>query len=433
VLKKFSANAILGVMSGLLGLLNYLIFIKYEGLEQLGIWATVSIVIVLAQFVEYGLTDGIFRKIATSGSEIKLETLGFISTSIIVFAIIGALLSLIIFFNMDNFFWLTKIDILKWSGIEKLYGYACVCILFSAISSCLRAVLYGLNEHSSTNLWMLISRLVQTASLIYFITIGYSYNSQVCALLIYLLLMISGCVFILNKKTLLISRLGCIKLISYSSIKELFITSKEMFLLKTGQKIFVDEGFKIILARYVGPEAVGAYSTAFNLAQLFRNMVDLGSKVLLNSTVEMSKIELSSNLGKLFKVVLLPLSCCAILAVLLFKPILQGVEFFSEFQLIYYYLLPLIIAYSINVFATPLYYVLIGTKQFKPLFQSLGLSIFILYGSSFLLINCSENPIVIDLFSINVIPYALMLIGSSILIISSTFNVLQSNNKAGKI
>lgn len=424
MLKKFTINGLIGVLSGLLGLLNYFVFIYFEGLAALGVWATVSIIIVLSQFVEYGLTDGVFKQVASKEKEHKTNKIEFISTAIIVFSAIGMCLGIFLYLNLDNFFELTKVDTVKWDGVDELYRNACICIFLSALTSCLRAVLYGLNLHTQTNCWMLICRIVQTASLIYFIYQGFSFHAQAISLLAYLILMIVGCLYLIFKDSFGSFDACKIRYLTVHNVKLLFSTSKEMFIIKTGQKVFVDEAFKILLARYAGPEAIGAYSTAFNLAQLYRNTVDLGSKVLLNSSIDESLVQLRISLIKMFKFVLAPLSFIAILSVLSFKYIINDLQLFSDYVLIYYYLVPLVIAYSINVFATPLYYILIGTGKFKILFQTLIISIFTLYFSLFILKNFPMSNIQFGLFTINVIPYFLMIIVSSLFIIKSSFKIL---------
>ena len=428
MIRKFSVNGLLGILSGILGLINYLVFIKFEGLAALGIWATVSIIIIISQFVEYGLTDGVSREIASSKN--KKDRLEFIFSAIIMFSFFGFVMALILYFNKDNFFELTKIDAKEWEGIGTVYTYTCICILLSSITSSLRAILYGLNLHTKTNLWMFICRLIQTCMFIYFIVIGLSYQSQVNALFIYLILMLTGCMYIVAKNTFTIRGLRKARILSAKSVLLLFSSSKEMFVIKLTQKVFIAEGFKIILSRFAGPEAVGAYSTAFNLSQIYRNMVDLGSKVFLNSAIEMPLSKLKESIIKVYKFVLTPLSISAMALLVVLKYMIFSYDELTEFIPVYYYLVPLVFAYSINVFATPLYYVVIGKKQFGILFKSVLLSFVTLYLTFAIIIYYFDGEVIFDLFAINAIPYVTMVILSSLYIVFASFNSFFKTNKA---
>lgn len=419
--KSFTINSFLSFLSGCIGLLSYILFIKYESVAVLGIWSTVAIVITFSQFVEYGITDGITIEIANK--ENNKEKLFVAINSIFFFVVFGLFLSAIAIVFEQSFFLLANLKDDEFGNVSNLYKLCCLSMILSSVISGLRAILYGFNYHFLVNRSLLISRYFQFLVLIYFLYNDYSFYSFIFSLFAFqgLMLFLQGMLFFKLSK----NNNETIILIKLSSLLYIIKSSKEMFIVKGSQKVFVDEGFKILLSRYFGAETVGAYATAFSAVQIYRKMVDVGSKIMINISKTLSNKEMMDGIRKIYVLFFIPLIVIVNILTVFFVLNYRTFPFFNDFERIFNFIIPLIVAYSINIFANPHYYILMGRRDFGSLIKCSVLSISVLYISSILyfpyLINAQTDSLIIN----QVIPYCLMILISSIYVIFKSYRNLE--------
>jgi len=381
IYKNFTLNSIFVFLGNGLGLLNYGIFLYFESLEELGIWSTIAIIIGLSQFIEYGLTDGLFRKVAIIKREGTSVTLPSVATSsAILFLVIGVTLSFFLYLAENHYFALVEFPETRIADGRNLYRGACLVVIFSACSSCLRAILLGLDAHLSSNFLVLLGRGFQSLILTGFVVVGFGVYSQLYSILVFYIFVTFSSLILLYRSLATMHGNWFPK---GSIVLSIFKFSREMFVFKAGQKVFVDEGIKVVIARFYGVEAVGAFATAFSLSQMYRNIVDSGSKRFLNYAISYNGRDLAAMVRKIQRKIIFPVSILVLTVVYFIPNIIGSLRLNNDIALIHTNLLPIVIGYSFNLYVTPLYYILLGKGAFRVILLIVPLSIFSLYFSFF--------------------------------------------------
>lgn len=407
-------------MTGLLGLLSYLIFIKFESVAVLGVWSTIAIVIMLSQFVEYGLTDGLTVKIANESNLNKKEIYSI--NAICLFITIGIILSIFSYLLREPFFLLTNLGGYEKKSLIILYDLSCLTIIFSSILSSLRAILYGYNLHYRVNQSVFFSKIIQISVMIAFLIADFSFFSLVLSLIAYQINLFVFLIFSLNKEFKIKKNIFRNQ-VTIKSMCQIVNASKEMFIIKGSKKLFVDEGFKILLSRFYGSEAVGAYATAFNIVQVYQKMVETGARIMLNVR-QFKNDEIKEHIKRININVILPLAVLSISGAVIFIFSVKNIDFFNDFNKVFKFFIPLVLVYSINAFATSHYYILMGKKEFGVLLNNSIFSILILYISFFIFKYILNDLFLINEIAVEVIPYCLMILSTSFYLIYKSYAVL---------
>lgn len=412
VTKAFFKNSIAGAISGTFGLFGYFIFIYFESVGSLGLWSAVSVVLIISQFVEYGLTERITVEIARRRGLRREIT---IVNSLALFAILGVVLVVLAILGKEYFFALTNIDQNTDKNASNLYDFSVIGIICSSMISGLRSVLYGLDRHLVTNYLVVIGRVIQQIVLCFCIWIDLGVLSLVFALLGYQATFLAISFF--KFKKMLKFSLGFFRVLSVRHIKNLVFISKEIFVLKGIHKIFIDELFKILIVRFYGVEVLGSYAISFNLVQLYKKSIESGARLMINQAQVQDRQEILRQLRRINIHILIPLS---ILGIFVCGVAFRLWEFFPEYDLIIEFLIFLIIAYSVNIFATPHYFVLLSLLDMSTLIKGSLLFCVILYCLFFL-----QIVFPLDFFLINeIFSYCVALMISSVFIVMKCYERL---------
>ncbi|MFC2161970.1 oligosaccharide flippase family protein, partial [Acidobacteriota bacterium] len=342
---------------------------KYLGTEIYGLWATLSVVLILGQLGQLRIDTAIIKYVA---GEYRKENFNAITEYISTAFYILILPSLIVvgvlalfnnqiarFIEPNEIFINISMRLIIWIGFLSV---------FSFYVNVIRGVIVGIGRLDIVNYVSLVSRILQIILAVCFLVLNYGIWSLYFAYLFYFVLLLIVWYLILKN-------VYQIKIFQPFS----FRIQKANELIKFGGTLFsgtvvemcVVPFNKVIIARYIGLSEVTYYQIAFHVVRSMRDLLVNGLEALLPRISEMYG-ETMRSLSAIFvlhkkaiKFILICASPIFLISFIFANPLLRtwlGPKF--DIQIVFA-LRVLIIGWFINTLAVPDYFMFLGIGKEK--------------------------------------------------------------------
>ena len=422
--KNASSGTIVALINIVLLLLSYPIYLNYLGVEWYGLWATLSVVIVMSQMGNLGIHLAVARHIAEACGRKDIEEVWKLAMAAVCLMLFPCFLIIFVCFGF-------KEEILSMLSLENVYLKSASSIfpfigLLSALIlmvEVLKGVIIGIGKMDAANYIFLASRIVQFGTSVAFLiaqkgVVSLLYGACAC----YLLMAIAYSAYIyftLEKipTSIFHTTVGHVKkLIGFGA----YIASANLV------SLLMDPLNKILLARYVGLETVTFYEIGLKGVQVIRTVFESAIKAIMPAIGNLSGVGLGirNTILRIHKKTLRLLCMTAVPAftsLFIFGDIALRIwigDNFSE-QMVTT-LRWFTVGYLFNLMSVPSFYILLGLDQPQHAFYTALLGSLVHFGIIVILLLTGIGVSLLLLVQ----TYTLAMIGGSFYIVLVNFYIM---------
>lgn len=374
--KKFSQlkkNVLSGsIFSGvniLVTLISYPLYLKYLGVEQYGLWATVSVVLAFSQIGLLRINTAVVKYVAGEYGKKNFQAITeYISTSLYILLVPSLIIIILLAFLKSQIAGFLNLKEVFMHHGTRLIFFVGLLSVFSFFVHVIKGVMSGIGRMDIANYIFLFSRISQVILAVGLLILGCGVWSLYFGFLLYFVLPLIICWVILGY-------IYHIKVFSFSAFRK----QKLKELIKFGgalttaniANMFVMPFNKIIIARYVGLSEVAYYEIAIKVITSIRGLFVKGLEAILPKISELhgkATESLKSILSihrKGMKFILLGAFPLFLIMFILANPILKvwlGERFNVQIVLA---LRILLIGWFFNLLAVPDYFMFMGADKVK--------------------------------------------------------------------
>jgi O-antigen/teichoic acid export membrane protein len=382
--KNFQSGGMLAIISFLLLLISYPVYLSYLGSELYGIWAFFSIIISLSQVGELGINESLIKYIASSYNENnKKEVTQYATSYLVIFCVLVITISLLIGVFRNTIIESVSIPIQYSQLARELLLFTSIMLIFIIIGNTLKGIVSAIGRIDYSNYTFLWLRIVQVVLAIILLFLNYGIWSLLISNFTFYSLNILFLHKFLTKRGINYFKLS---LFSFKKFKTIFSLGSSILISRISQKFFIDELIKLIIIKNYGLTQLTYFEIAFRSIQAFLSIVRMSLRALLPYFSSIDKytkngiILVKETVGKVNKVLL----CFVILfipIILFFYPYFAkswlndgyDTQITINFRV-------LLIGYILNIFSIPIYhyFISIGKKSVFIEATILSLCVFIL-------------------------------------------------------
>jgi O-antigen/teichoic acid export membrane protein len=415
---RLVVNAASGIFQSILNILLLIIcypaYLYFLGVELYGLWATLSIIIVLSQMGNLSIHTALSKYIANNLGNLN-EVWKLIGASIFIILIVCSLVIFITNYFKDSFAIFLELDAVNTEIAIEILPFIGILAALIVVVELLKGISIGFGYMYYANFTASGGRFLQVVMSIIFLYLGYGINALLYAGYAAYLLM--GIVLVLLSTKFLDSNF--FNIIRFKKIHLSKLTKFGFFTSFTAiVESIIDMFSKILITKNLGLDLVTFYEAGLKIIQILQTLFSSAARAIMpeisklssGSNINLSKIKsLKRTTSKVILLALIPLSLLIILFGKLFISFwLQGAY---DIQ-IYYAAIIFLIAYLFNILSIPHYQLSIGTGNTLKIFIA-SLTRLIFYVIALSILNFLDNITfytLVGLTAASLIPEALIYI-----------------------
>lgn len=288
-LSQLKKNVLSGSISSgvdiLVTLIAYPFYLKYLGVEQYGLWATVAVVLAFSQIGQLRVDTAIVKYVAGEYGKKNLKAITEYSSTAFYILMVPALIifSILIIFKLPIAGFLKFKEIYITDGARLIFFVGLLSV-FSFFVNVVKGIVSGIGRLDVANYVFLFSRIFQVILAVGLLVLGCGIWSLYFGFLLYFVLPLIICWLILEH-------------VYHIKVFSLFAFRKQKLkeLIKFGgalttaniANMFVMPFNKIIIARYVGLSEVAYYEIAIKVITSIRGLFVKGLEAILPKISEL--------------------------------------------------------------------------------------------------------------------------------------------------
>ena len=256
--------------AGLAMLISVPLTLGYLGPERFGMWMTISAVVTMLGFADFGLSNGVLNAVAhASGRDADREIRRIISSGLVMLCIVSAIILLIFSGIYPLVSWASAFNVVTMTAAAETGSVVLVlmlCFIATLPLGVTQKIQMGLQEGYWANLWETLGSIGGLLGILVAIRLeaGLQWIALAMVGVPIVFRAINTLVFFGFQKSMFRPRLGSV---DFNVVKGLTRTGFLFFILQ----IAVIVGFQsdnIIIARILGVEAVAGYDVALKMSTL---------------------------------------------------------------------------------------------------------------------------------------------------------------------
>jgi O-antigen/teichoic acid export membrane protein len=361
----------------LLILIAYPIYLKYLGVEQYGLWATLSVVVFFSQLGELGVSSALIKYVAAEFGGNNYDGITQYTTTafciiIVPFSLIILLLYLfkgqiVGFLELKNIY----VDVAK--QLIPLMGFLAVFIMVVELA---KGVIMGIGRMDIANYVFLLGRVSQVLTSVVLVIYGLKiWGLYLGAAFAY------GVIFILYIYILCVHykiRLFKVNRFAKKCFYDLLAFGGVLFSARL-IKMLVQPFNKIIITKYIGLSEVTYYELATKAALGLRSFYDIGLKAIMPKVSELQRKSNDAKRAikhiykqsvKFIVFFAMPVFCMLFILANYVLLVWLGERYDPKIAMALRWF---VLAYLINLFSVPCYYICMGTNKVQYCFYSASL------------------------------------------------------------
>lgn len=288
-LSQLKKNVLSGSVSAgvniLITFISYPLYLKYLGVEQYGLWATVSVVLAFSQVGQLRVDTAIVKYVAGEYGKNNLKAITEYSSTAFYILIAPSLiiLSILTLFNSSIAEFLKFKEIYATAGARLIFFVGLLSV-FSFFVNVVKGILTGIGRMDIANYIFLFGRVFQLILAIGLLILGYGVWSLYFGFLLYFVLPLIICWFTLRF-------FYHIKVFSpfafrKQKLKELIKFGGALTIASIAN-MFVIPFNKVVIARYIGLSQVAYYQIAIKVVGSVRDLFTKGLEAILPKISEL--------------------------------------------------------------------------------------------------------------------------------------------------
>lgn len=419
IFSRLGKNAASGVFQSFLNislvLISYPAYLYFLGVELYGLWAALSVIIVLSQMGNLSIHTALSKHIASNSNNLN-EVWKLIGASFSIILIACFIVIFLTTFFKKSFVGYLEIDTVNSTIAIEIFPYIGILAALIIVVELLKGILNGFGYMYYTNFTASGARVLQFIISVYLLYIGLGIQALLYGTFIAYFVM--GAVLIFFSKSFLNSNFFYIFKFNKAHIQNLtkfgFYTSSTAIV-----NVLIDSICKVLITKNLGLDLVTFYDAGHKVIQILAGLFDSAAKAIMPEISRLSADfsqniiqikKLKSMTSKLILYTLVPLSLLIALSGKFFFSLwLQG----AYDNQIYYAAVLFLIGYIFNIISIPYYHVSIATGNTFQIFMGSIIRLFLflmaLLATSFYLDDINFITFVC-IASCSIIPEALIFI-----------------------
>lgn len=372
--KNILSGSVLALTNILALLITLPIYLNFLGAELYGLWIALSVIIAISQIGDLGITSAITKFVAGSyAKNDKTKITAYVSTATVFLAVPSIVILFASYFLKTGIIKLLDINQLYIEDSIILIPLTGVLSIITLYNSLLLGILMGLQKVSFANYTSLIAKIIQIVVSIVFIFLEFGiwslfYGISI-AYLFSLIITYHNLTYVHKIK------LFDIKGINKKRVRELSVFGGNL----VGSKLvslLMDPLNKIVISRYIGLSYVTYYEISLKGAFNIRNVFEMGFRAIMP---KISELEMTTNhyLTEIRIIYKKGLKLLTLFALPLFIFCFAAAEFILNLWLGSSHDISILIgfriflvAYLINLYAVPAYYILMGLNKVRYILKA---------------------------------------------------------------
>ena len=272
------------IVSSCLQFLLAPILLSNLGSDLYGVWATLSIIMVVGAMSDIGLGDSLTRNIAQSWENRFFKKINEYFTAAIIIAVIVSIMVFLAISNLDEV-------IVEFLNIPKIYfdlsvellNLLVILLTQHLILVVFNSFIIGIELIKYKNLITVVSRLIQFSLTVIFLLQGLGLKSLVYSIFISQMLSITLTIYLINKKNkynVILTQITTPDETVFGCAKELLRTSFYLLLSRV-LMLGLQPLLKTVLTREFGLSTVAHFEIANRVVALIGTVFASGAKVIL--------------------------------------------------------------------------------------------------------------------------------------------------------